>query len=46
MIGRGLTALRIGFSVVFNALGLIAILAAAWMMPTMLDLVVRVANLS
>ena len=46
MFGRGISALKVGFSVVFNALGLIGILAAAWMMPTMLDLVVRVTNLS
>ena len=46
MFGRGISVLRIGFSVVFNALGLLAILAAAWMMPTMLELMVRVANIS
>lgn len=46
MFGRGISVLRIGFSVVFNALGLLAILAAAWMMPTMLDLMVRVTNFS
>ena len=46
MFGRGLSALKIGFSVVFNALGLLALLAAAWMMPTMLEFMVRIANLS
>ena len=44
MIGRGFAALRIGFVVVFNALGLLALLGAAWLMPSMLELLFKVAG--
>lgn len=43
MVGRGIAVLKTGIFVVFNTLGLAAVLAAAWMMPYMLDLLVRIA---
>lgn len=46
MFGRGFSILKIGFSVVFNAMGLLAVLAAAWLMPHILELMVRVAGVS
>lgn len=46
MIGRGFSAVKIGFSVAFNALGLAALLAAAWLMPYVLELMVRVTGVS
>ena len=46
MIGRGISILKTGFSVIFNAMGLVALMAAAWLMPTMLELMVRVTGVS
>jgi hypothetical protein len=51
MFGRGITAAKIGFTVAFNALGLAALLAAAWLMPYVLEpyvleLTVRVTGVS
>ncbi len=43
MIGRSLLAFKTGFAVVLNALGLMALFAAAWLLPHVLDLMVRVS---
>jgi len=45
MIGRGLTAMKMGFSVAMNALGLVALLGAAWLMPYVLDQMVRISGM-
>ena len=44
MIGRGFAALKIGFAVAFNALGLLALLGAAWLLPSFLELLFKGAG--
>lgn len=44
MIDQGLAAARLFFAVALNAVGLAVLLAAAWFMPQVLDLIVRVAG--
>lgn len=41
MFHQGLAAARLLLSVTFNAIGLAALLAAAWLMPQFLELIVR-----
>ncbi len=43
MIDQGLAAARLFFAVALNAVGLAALLAAAWLMPQVLELFVKLA---
>lgn len=41
MLHQGLTAARLFFTVALNAMGLLALLAAAWLMPQFLAMILR-----
>lgn len=41
MFHQGFATAKLLLSVTFNAIGLVALLAAAWLMPQFLELIVR-----